>query len=166
VWLTPAQDRLFIEGGSGRRRFLDRLALASEPGHGQAAATYEKCIRERTRLLTADQAPDPSWLSALEASAAESGALVAQVRASTVMKMQEEIDSRGERPFPQARLTLAGEWESLAVQGCSLDEIADKLARALASGRARDASAGRALTGPHRRRVGLPPNAVPVNRKR
>ena len=25
VWLTPQMDRLFQEGASGRRRFLDRL---------------------------------------------------------------------------------------------------------------------------------------------
>lgn len=150
VWLTPAQDRLFIEGGAGRRRFLDRLALASDPGHGAAAAIYEKCIRERTRLLTADRAPDPSWLAALEASAAENGALMAQVRARTVQALQQEIDSRGERPFPLARLALVGEWETLALQDIGQEEISARLARALATSRARDASAGRALTGPHR----------------
>ncbi len=31
VWLTPQMDRLFLEGLSGRRRFLDRLVWALEP---------------------------------------------------------------------------------------------------------------------------------------
>ena len=35
VWLTPQMDRLFQEGASGRRRFLDRLAWALEPGHAR-----------------------------------------------------------------------------------------------------------------------------------
>ena len=31
LWLTPAMDRLWMEGAAERRRFLDRLALASSP---------------------------------------------------------------------------------------------------------------------------------------
>ena len=36
VWLTPQMDRLFQEGASGRRRFLDRLvwALGARPCAG------------------------------------------------------------------------------------------------------------------------------------
>ncbi len=33
VWLTPQMDRMFLEGASARRRFLDRLVWALEPGH-------------------------------------------------------------------------------------------------------------------------------------
>src|SRR5688572_28952262 len=33
LWLTPAMDRLFTDAASGRRRFVDRLALALHPGH-------------------------------------------------------------------------------------------------------------------------------------
>ena len=35
VWLTPQMDRLFQEGASGRRRFLDRLVYAFEPSHAR-----------------------------------------------------------------------------------------------------------------------------------
>ena len=35
LWLTPALDRLFAEGASERRRFLDRMALAHAPGHAR-----------------------------------------------------------------------------------------------------------------------------------
>src|SRR3546814_10017255 len=41
LWLTPAMDRLFIEGASGRRRFLDRLTLALEPHHRSEEHTSE-----------------------------------------------------------------------------------------------------------------------------
>jgi DNA replication and repair protein RecF len=41
VWLTPAMDRLWTDAAEGRRRFLDRLALAFEPGHAEAALAYE-----------------------------------------------------------------------------------------------------------------------------
>jgi len=143
VWLTPAQDRLFLEGGSERRRFLDRLTFAAEPGHAAAAAAYDKAIRERTRLLT-DGPADAAWLDALEVQAARAGAALAAGRARTVAALQAEIDARTDRPFPQARLGLSGEW------GAESPGMEPRLKAALAQARDRDAAAGRALTGPHR----------------
>lgn len=149
VWLTPAQDRLFLEGAGDRRRFFDRLVFAAEPAHAAHASAYEKSQRERMRLLT-DGPADPAWLTALEARLAEAGALMASARARTLAALQEEIDGRGDRPFPGARMTLTGDWERMASEGLELAEIEDRLARALAGARDRDAAAGRALTGPHR----------------
>ncbi len=149
VWLTPAQDRLFLEGASERRRFFDRLVFAAEPPHAAHAAAYERALRERSRLL-AEPGADPAWLTALEVRMAESGALMAAARARTLAALQAEVDARAARPFPQAALALTGEWESLAAEGVALDEIETRLASGLARGRDRDAAAGRALTGPHR----------------
>ncbi|OHB39314.1 DNA replication/repair protein RecF [Phenylobacterium sp.] len=149
VWLTPAQDRLFLEGASERRRFFDRLVYAARPGHAAQASAYEKAQRERMRLLT-DGPDDPAWLTALEARMGEAGALMAQARAATLADLQAEIDERGERPFPQARLSLTGDWEQMAAQGVAVQEIESRLVRALMDARERDAAAGRALTGPHR----------------
>jgi len=149
VWLTPAQDRLFLEGAAERRRFFDRLVFAAEPRHAAHVQAYEKAQRERTRLLAEDQ-PDAAWLDALEARMAEAGALVSAARARTLAALQAEIDTRGARPFPQARLSLEGEWERLAAAGAELAEAEERLRRALALARDRDAAAGRALTGPHR----------------
>ncbi|HTK36130.1 MAG TPA: DNA replication/repair protein RecF [Caulobacteraceae bacterium] len=141
VWLTPAQDRLFLEGGTGRRRFLDRLAYAAEPAHATAASAFEKAMRERTRLLS-DPGPDPAWLDALEVQAARAGAALAAGRARTLEALQAEIEARADRPFPQARLSLSGDW------GQPDDEA--RLQAVLARSRDRDAAAGRALSGPHR----------------
>lgn len=149
VWLTPAQDRLFLEGAGDRRRFFDRLVFAAEPGHAAHASAYEKSQRERMRLLT-DGPADAAWLSALEARMAQAGSLMAAARARTLVALQAEIDSRGDRPFPQARLSLTGDWERMAGDGVELEEIEARLVRALAAARERDAAAGRALTGPHR----------------
>jgi DNA replication and repair protein RecF len=154
MWLTPAQDRLFLEAASERRRFFDRLVFAGEPSHAANANAYDKAQRERMRLLVdaaeAGAPADTVWLAALEARLAEFGALLAQARARTLLALQAEIDGRGDRPFPLARLALTGEWERMALEGAPFAEIELKLAQALASARARDAAAGRALTGPHR----------------
>jgi DNA replication and repair protein RecF len=151
LWLTPAQDRLFLEAPGERRRFFDRLTFAAEPAHAAHASAYDKALRERMRLLTDEgPPPDPLWLEALEARMAQSGALMARARARTLTDLQGEIDSRGERPFPQARLGLTGEWEAMAAAGAAEAEIEARLAAALAAARPRDAAAGRGLTGPHR----------------
>ena len=156
VWLTPAQDRLFLEGAAERRRFFDRLVFAAIPRHAAHAQAYERAMRERMRLLTDEaQAPDPAWLDALEARLAEAGALMAEARATTLSALQSEINGRGERPFPQARLSLAGEWEQMASAGSSIADIEARLAKALSDARPRDAAAGRALTGPHRGDLGV-----------
>ncbi|HEX8234104.1 MAG TPA: DNA replication/repair protein RecF [Caulobacteraceae bacterium] len=150
VWLTPAQDRLFLEGSTERRRFLDRLVFAGESAHAPRVAAYEKAMRERMRLLCDEAAPDPAWLTALEVQAAEAGAAMAEARARAVAALQVEIDSRTDRPFPRARLSLSGEWERLTAEGADLGDVEARLARALADSRGRDAAAGRALAGPHR----------------
>ena len=154
IWLTPAQDRLFLEAASERRRFFDRLVFAGEPDHARHANAYDKAQRERMRLLTdaaeSGQPADTIWLAALEARLGAAGALMAAARARTLMALQAEIDSRGDRPFPRARLALTGEWEKLALEGVETAEIEVRLAAALAAARPRDGAAGRALTGPHR----------------
>jgi len=151
LWLTPAQDRLFLEAPGERRRFFDRLVFAAEPAHAAHAAAYDKAQRERMRLLTDEgPAPDPLWLEALEARMAEAGAHMAAARIRTLAALQAEIDSRGTRPFPQAILGLTGEWEAMAAAGAGEAEIESRLATALAAARPRDAAAGRGLTGPHR----------------
>jgi len=149
VWLTPAQDRLFLEGAADRRRFFDRLVFAAEPAHAANVQVYEKALRERMRLLT-DGPRDPAWLDALERQLAEAGALMSMARNRTLSALTAEIDTRGERPFPQARLSLTGAWELMAAEGAALADIESGLAGALATARDRDAAAGRALSGPHR----------------
>ncbi|CAN5342214.1 DNA replication/repair protein RecF [soil metagenome] len=154
IWLTPAQDRLFLEAASERRRFFDRLVYAGEPAHAGHTNAYDKAQRERMRLLTdaaeAGQPADTVWLTALEARLGQAGALMAQARARTLLALQSEIDGRGDRPFPRARLSLTGAWEQMALDGVEIAEIEARLATALAAARPRDGAAGRALTGPHR----------------
>ena len=56
IWLTPAQDRLFLEAASERRRFFDRLVFAGEPSHAANANAIGGDILE-ARWATADTAP-------------------------------------------------------------------------------------------------------------
>lgn len=139
-WLTPAMDRLFVEGAGARRRFLDRLVLAARPGHAGHAARLENALRERNRLLTDERPPDPRWLDAVEAQIAETGAEVAAARADLAARLEATLAVLPEAPF--ARPSLA------YVPGGPMQ--AEALAAALREGRPRDRAAQRTLTGPHR----------------
>ncbi len=149
LWLTPAQDRLFLDPASERRRFFDRLVFAAYPGHAAHVLAYERALRERGRLL-ADPSSDAAWVTALEARMAEAGALIAVDRARALIELAAEIAMRDETAFPRADIALSGRWETLAGAGAAPDEIEPRLAAALATSRPRDQAAGRALEGPHR----------------
>ena len=143
LWLTPAMDRLFVDGASGRRRFLDRLVLAREPGHATHAARYEAAMRARNRLLAEEAGADPAWLTALEAGMAEHGAALALARTHTVTALAGRLADQAEGPFARAGLGLAG-WAPAP------DNPVAALAAELRVARGRDQAAGRALAGPHR----------------
>lgn len=139
LWLTPAMDRLFTEGAGGRRRFLDRLVLALEPGHAAHAARYEAAMRARNKLL-GEERPDTVWLTALEARLVEHGTAIAEARKDAVGALAERLAHAPDGPFARAGILLAG-WQP-SDPGAFQNE--------LARGRARDAAAGRTLAGPHR----------------
>jgi len=137
LWLTPAMDRLFTESAGGRRRFLDRLTLALDPGHAHHAARYEAAMRARNKLLGEEGPGDPGWLSALEAQMAEHGVPLAAARARTVEALTARLASTAGDDFPRSSLRLEG-WDSR------------DLAPMLRDHRCRDAAAGRTTEGPHR----------------
>ena len=139
-WLTPAMDRLFSEGPSARRQFVDRLVLALEPGHAKHAARMQAALRERHRMLSGPDEPDPAWFDAIERQVAEAGALVAQARARLITALSERLALLPEAPFARPDLTY--------VPGGPLD--AAEFAATLAATRRRDRAAMRTLTGPHR----------------
>lgn len=141
LWLTPLQDRLFVESRAERLRFFDRLVFAAEPAHATVVSDYEKALRQRLRLLTEGEG-DEAWLNALETRLGEAGARAVAARARTLQSLQAEIDARAEGPFPQARLSIGGAWDG------STEPQA--IAEGLRKSRLRDAAAGRSLSGPHR----------------
>jgi DNA replication and repair protein RecF len=149
VWLTPAMDGLFTGPAGDRRRFLDRLVLAIDPGHGQRALDYEKAMRGRNRLL-AEGSRDGAWFDAIEVQMAETGVAIAAARAELVRLLTAMINRLPDAgPFPQADIGLSGELES-EVNALPAVDVEERFRRTLAGGRDRDRAAGRTLDGPHR----------------
>jgi DNA replication and repair protein RecF len=149
VWLTPAMDALFSGPGGDRRRFLDRLVLAIDPGHGQRAIAYEKAMRGRNRLLS-ENSRDPRWFTAIEAQMAETGVAIAAARVELLRLLSAMIERLPDSgPFPKSDIELAGSLE-MAISRASAVDVEEQFRRALSDGRDRDRAAGRTLDGPHR----------------
>jgi DNA replication and repair protein RecF len=150
TWLTPAMDGLFTGTAGDRRRFLDRMVLALDPGHGRRVASYERAMRQRNRLVE-DPSSDPSWLDGLEAQMAELGTAVAHARADLVAALSAAIAAAAEggSDFPRAVLALEGFATGDDLAGPAGD-FEDSFAASLAAARPRDRAAGRTTEGPHR----------------
>ena len=147
VWLTPQMDRLFQEGLSGRRRFLDRLVWALEPGHAREMAAHDTAVHSRNRLL-AEGRHDPSWLAGLEDSIARHAIAASAARLSLVTRLNAHIEA-GAAAFPPARIGLA----------CPIAErlrtdpalaVEDWLRASLEASRPQDAASGSSSLGAHR----------------
>lgn len=161
LWLIPAMDRLFVEGPSGRRRFLDRLVLGLDPEHAARLAAYEQAARERARLLR-DGPADPSWLAALEEVMAAQGVAIAAARRELVRRLDRAC-AQDEGPFPRARLAVLGTVEDWLETMPAL-ATEERFARMLKENRQRDALLGGAGIGPHRSdlAVGLREKGIPA----
>lgn len=148
LWLTPAMDGLFTGPAGDRRRFLDRLVLSVDPAHGSRALSYERAMRSRNRLLSEGR-PDPAWLDGLETQMSELGVAMALARSEVVTLLSTLIDDGQTRsPFPAADLRLEGFLDEHALPSAS--EMESTFSEMMRQGRARDAAAGRTLSGPHR----------------
>jgi DNA replication and repair protein RecF len=140
LWLTPAMDRLFMEGAAGRRNFLDRLVMALEPAHARNCSRYEAARRERNRLLADGYLADANWLEGLDGQLAQFGSLVAEARHRLVTALDLRLVETGNDIFAIPALKL----------GDDLLRSESQLREMLQRNRSADRSAGRTLQGPHR----------------
>jgi len=140
LWLTPSMDRLFAEGASGRRNFLDRLVTALEPAHAGHCARYEAARRERNRLLADGYPSDRDWMEGLDVQLARFGSLVAEARSRMVAALNQKLQQSDSSIFATPAVLLAD--DQLHTE--------DQLRQMLQQNRAADRAAGRTTRGPHR----------------
>jgi len=145
LWLTPAMDRLFTEGASGRRNFLDRLVTALEPAHARNCARYEAARRERNRLLADAYSADKDWIDGLDVQLAQFGSLVAEARNRMVSALNQRLRQSDSQIFATPTVELA--------DGQLHGE--EQLQRMLQQNRSADRAAGRTIRGPHRTDVNV-----------
>ena len=142
LWLSPLMDRLWIEGAEGRRKFLDRMTLNFIPDHGSIFIRFQKCLRQRNRLLK-DNINDEKWYDVLEEKLSIDGANLNKNRAITVEKIDKALENLNP-VFPKAKLSL------IDTQYLDSSTSIEELRRAFKDNRSKDLLAGRTLVGPHR----------------
>ena len=146
IWLAPSMDRLFIDGVSERRRFLDRLIASFDPAHARRWGAYEIAMRERLSALRSGA--QAAWLKALERTMAEHAVSVSASRFAGIQCLTRAMDDQRASMFPRADIALSGTVEALLRRSAAV-EVEDEFAAALALSRASDAESGRTSAGPH-----------------
>lgn len=148
VWLTPQMERLFVEPPSGRRRFLDRLVWALEPGHARELASHDAAMSGRNRLF-AQASRDTGWLAGLEDAMARHAVAATASRVALVKRLDAAVATGAVAGFPPVRIALDCPIASRLAAVPAI-EVEDWLRRELASRRRCDAETGGASMGAHR----------------
>lgn len=78
VWLTPKEDRLFVDGTSDRRSFFDRLVSGFDSAHSGRVARLSKLLTERAVALK--NGADSNWLNALDVQIAGTSVAISVAR--------------------------------------------------------------------------------------
>lgn len=107
VWLTPREDRLFIDNASERRAFFDRLAASFDASHIGRGARLSKLMSERAFALK--NGGDKKWLDALDA----------QIAGIAVSVCDARIRYAGEINFflADCGVTVTGMLEQMLIDG-------------------------------------------------
>jgi DNA replication and repair protein RecF len=148
VWLTPQMDRLFLDSAGHRRRFLDRLIFAFDPGHSGRCSRYDNAMAQRSKLLKTGQ-DDPAWIGGLESQMVETGVAIAAARVDFIGRLQAACDAAEHTEFPRAILAVTGTIEELIGKTSAVD-VEDLFAHQLVESRAQDKVTGGAAPGPHK----------------
>ena len=146
-WLTPQMDRLFVEGGSQRRRFIDRLVFAFDALHSKRVNQYNHALRERKKLLQS-WTQDTSWLDAIENSLAEMGVAITVTRQDLIRRLS-PIIGKNMGLFPSAIISMEGEVENWLENNSAL-EVEQRFKEELKKSRADGLSESNQTPGPHR----------------
>lgn len=145
--LTPQMDRIFLEGSTARRSYLDRLTAIFYSDHPKHTAIYEHAKSERRKIL-AMYHPDEAWIEVLENRMARHAVAIAAARKEAVQHIQESID-KGTSSFPKAVLTITGFVEELLNKTTALS-AEEEFCQRLKQSRPADKETGRANIGTHR----------------
>lgn len=148
IWLTPQMDRLFLDSARERRKFLDRLVFAFDPGHSGRVTRYENALSQRSKLLK-DGVTDDAWITGLENQMAETGIAIAAARLEFTQRLQTACENADHTHFPLAHFKVTGSLEEILNQAPAV-EVEDTFKYNLKQSRPRDAIVGGAANGPHK----------------
>ena len=137
LWVTPLMDRIWLNGASERRRFLDRIVSSLVPEHTEYLINYYKALKQRNQILK-NKIKDSNWYNVLEKQMALAGIQIYRARNEVISRIM-EMQRSSESSFPNANLKMTG----------STYLVAEELQLALSKSRKQEFYVGRTLVGPH-----------------
>ncbi len=91
LWIDPSMDRIFSKAPSSRRQFFDRIVNAFDNNHASRINSYERLLKERSRVLK--ESPDEiDWLDALEHKMANYAVAIAASRVDVIIRIKEFLN--------------------------------------------------------------------------
>ena len=107
VWLTPKEDRLFVDSASDRRSFFDRLATCFDTSHMGRCAKLSKLLSERAYALKTGA--DIHWLDALDT----------QIAGVSVTIATSRVQYAGELNYflSECAVSVSGKIEQMLIDG-------------------------------------------------
>lgn len=154
LWLTPQMDGLFLDSGSERRRFFDRMIFTSFDGaHAGRLTRYENAMRQRNKLLQDDEFND-TWIDSLELDMAETGVAIAASRLDFIYRLNGASRKFAEtgllKSFPMGEFTAFGYLENKLAERHSAVSCEEQFLTLLRDSRRIDAKRGGTSDGPHK----------------
>ena len=109
IWLTPREDRLFVDSAAERRIYFDRLAGAFDTTHNGRVARLSQLLSQRG--LSLKSSADKHWLDALDSQIAGIAVAVASSR----------IQYAGQLNYFLSRcaISVSGKIEQMIIDGMS-----------------------------------------------
>ncbi len=125
VWISPREDRLFIDSASERRAFFDRLISATHDAHAGRTARLAKLLSERGFALKSGR--NDYWLDAIDTQIAGVAIAIADMR----VRYAGEINYF----LPDAAVSVAGLIEGWLISGMTAGDAERKYLEYLKSNR-------------------------------
>jgi DNA replication and repair protein RecF len=111
IWLTPKEDRLFVDSASDRRAFFDRLVASFDSPHSGRVARLSKLLSERAFALKSRA--DNNWLSALEVQIAGTAIAVSAARIRYAAELNYFLEN--------CAVSVSGQVEKMILSGTTGD---------------------------------------------
>ena len=131
VWLTPREDRLFVDGAADRRAFFDRLCASFDATHSGRCARLAKLLAERAYALK--NGSDDNWLNPIEKHLAATAVAVASLRVKYSGEINHELSK--DENNDSSLITLSGWLEDRLSKGAAASDVEKEYLDYLANNR-------------------------------
>lgn len=154
VWITPKEDRVFVDGATERRAFFDRMVASFDSSHSGRISKLSKLLSERAFVIK--NTGNGNWLDALDQQIAGTSIAIASAR----------VQYAGEINYflKNCAISVSGIVENMIIAGDTAGEAERKYLAYLIKNREL-AGDKMVLDGPHKSDFGVFNNLLnlPVN---